>query len=73
MPCALLVPCALAFAFVGSCVELTVINTHLIAGRFSDNAFFLTGPRTVQFVPFLPGQLPALQASLRVEHLASYL
>lgn len=54
------------------CAYVTL--TTLAAGRFSDNAFFLTpGTTTVSFIPWQEGQYPMLVESLRMEHMASYL
>jgi len=48
---------------------LYVILTTLAHGRFSDNAFALTGSTVVQFVPFGALDLGTLSKTLRVEHL----
>lgn len=51
-----------------------VTLTTAAAGRFSDNAFFLTpGTTTVSFLPWQEGQYPVLVESLRMEHMASYM
>ena len=50
-------------------VALYVTLTTLAAGRFSDNAFALSGSATVKFLPFGAVDMPTLSESLRVEHL----
>ena len=56
-------------------VAVFVTLTTRADGRFSDNAFLLLPSigATVQFVPFGPLDRAALDRSLRVEHLASYI
>ena len=51
---------------------LWVVLTTAAQGRFSDNAFLLRGSRTIEFVPFMPGQEKTLKATLRVEHVAQH-
>lgn len=43
-------------------------------GRFSDNVLYLqaAGSTVVQFIPFAPGQMDTLTATLRVDHLQKY-
>eukprot|EP00966_Prymnesium_polylepis_P249677 5772545-Prymnesium_polylepis.2 len=50
-------------------VALFATLTTLANGRFSDNAFALTGSATLQFIPFGELDLPKLTKSLRIEHL----
>ena len=57
---------------------LYVVLTTTVPGRFSDNAFLVEAAttKTIDFVPweaFGPGDLAALKATLRVEHLAQNL
>ena len=48
--------------------------TTLAQGRFSDNALFLLpGDTVVHFLPWAEAQYSVLQASLRLEHMASYM
>ena len=51
---------------------LWVVLTTAAQGRFSDNAFLLRGSRTIEFIPFMPGQEKTLKATLRVEHVAQH-
>lgn len=48
---------------------LFVVLTTLASGRFSDNAFALSGHAVVKFIPIGPLDLALLTESLRVEHL----
>lgn len=52
---------------------LWVMLTTLAAGRFSDNAFFVTTNATVTFIPFAAEQGDLLKKTLRVEHAAMHL
>ena len=56
-------------------VALFVTFTTLAQGRFSDNAFLLMpgGARTIVFHPFEGFDFAELKATLRVEHVASYI
>lgn len=53
---------------------LYVTLTTLAQGRFSDNAFYMTGAgsKTVYFLPFGVLDLGLLQSTTRVEHVGSY-
>ena len=51
---------------------LWAVLTTAAQGRFSDNAFLLRGSRTIEFIPFMPGQEKTLKATLRVEHVAQH-
>jgi len=53
---------------------LYVTLTTLAQGRFEDNAFvMLPGTRVINFLPFEGFSLVELEASLRVEHTATYM
>merc|ERR1712083_837737 len=49
-----------------------VVLTSAAQGRFSDNCFLLHGERTIEFVPFAPGQEKILRETVRIEHLYNY-
>jgi hypothetical protein len=56
-------------------LALFVTVTTLAQGRFSDNAFLLLAGETkkLAFLPFVGFDYAELQASLRVEHVATYI